>query len=107
MAASYPFFIERCLVQINTYNVPVSNLPDEFIDFRILQLTDLHHGTLVSKQFIERVINKSNSIHKDLIVCTGDYISKGANALKNIETVWPLVGPLFLSDLIVRPRLQY
>ena len=40
--ATYPFLVERCLVQTNFYRIPVSNLPHSFSGFRIVQLTDLH-----------------------------------------------------------------
>ena len=47
LTASYPFFIERYLFQVNTYRIPVSNLPSAFNGFTIAQLTDLHYGALM------------------------------------------------------------
>ncbi len=94
LVASYPFFIERYLVQINEYNIPVNNLPNEFIDFKIVQLTDLHYGRLMPKIFIEQIINKANSLEGDSIVCTGDYVLNKDNASDHIETVWSLLNRL-------------
>lgn len=88
LLASYPVFIERSLVQINNYRIPVPFLPKAFNGFRIVHLSDLHMGFLVSESFIERVIKKSNSMEPDLIVCTGDYVH-ARNSTKEIDTVWP------------------
>jgi len=60
--ASYPVFIERNLVQINNYRIPVPSLPKAFSGFRVVHLTDLHFGFLVSESFIEGVIKKANSL---------------------------------------------
>lgn len=94
LAASYPFFIERYLLQINIYNILVQNLPDKFIDFKIVQLTDLHYGKLMPKVFIEQIIDKANSLEGDLIVCTGDYVLSGKNVSRQIETVWSSLNKL-------------
>lgn len=94
LAASYPFFIERYLLQINTYNIPVPNLPEEFINFKMVQLADLHYGNLMPKIFIERIINKANSLEGDAIVCTGDYVLNRNYAPRDIETVWSLLKRL-------------
>ena len=45
--ASYPVLIERNLVQINNYRIPVPGLPKAFNGVRIVHLTDLHFGFLV------------------------------------------------------------
>ena len=94
LAASYPFFIERYLLQINTYNIPVPNLPEEFINFKMVHLTDLHYGRLMPKKFIEQIINKANSLEGDSIVCTGDYVLKRNDGSHDVETVWSLLERL-------------
>ncbi len=91
--ASYPVFIERNLVQINNYRIPVPELPKAFNGIRIVHLTDLHFGFLVSESFIEGVINKANSLKPDIIVCTGDYVH-ARNSTKEIDTVWPILSRL-------------
>jgi predicted MPP superfamily phosphohydrolase len=53
LLASYPVMIERYLVQINHYRIPVPRLPKAFDNLRVVHLTDLHLGFLVSKAFIE------------------------------------------------------
>ncbi len=94
LVASYPFFIERYLLQVNTYNIPVRNLPEEFDNFKIVQLTDLHYGKLMPEFFIERIIDKANSLGGDSIVCTGDYILNSDYGSQSIKTVWSMIKRL-------------
>jgi len=73
--------------EVNTYRIPVPNLPPNFNGFTIVQLTDLHHGFGIPISVIDRVIHQVNLIEKDAIVCTGDYIH-GGDTLSAIDTVW-------------------
>ncbi len=91
LMAGYPFFIERYLVQVNLYDVPVPRLPASFDGFRIVHLTDLHHGFLVPERYIGGVIDRANRIHRDLTVCTGDYVQEG---LSQMDRVFPQLGRL-------------
>ena len=90
LIASYPFCIERYIFQVNSYIIPVPNLPSEFNGFSIVQITDLHYGSLMPISVIEFIINKVNSLPKDMIVCTGDYIHE-RNSNNQIDTVWPIL----------------
>lgn len=93
LIASYPLVFERYLIRENHYKIVLKDLPREFTGFRILQLTDLHYGFLAPRILMEYVINRSNSIEKDVIVCTGDYVHK-KRSTKEIDTVWPLLKKL-------------
>jgi uncharacterized protein len=93
LLASYPAFIERYLILINHYRIPVPNLPRAFSGFRLVHLTDLHYGFLVSRAFLRSVVDRANRINRDLVVCTGDYAHKRA-ATTQVDTVWPLLANL-------------
>ena len=93
LIASYPFLIERNLILVNHYHIPVSNLPISFQDFTIVHLTDLHYGFLVPESVIQWVVNKANTLQKDIIVCTGDYVHEN-NSTQQIDQVWPILSQL-------------
>ena len=93
LIASYPFLIERNLILVNHYKIQVSNLPISFQDFTIVHLTDLHYGLLVPEAVIKWVVNKANTLQKDVIVCTGDYVHEN-NATGQIDQVWPILSQL-------------
>lgn len=90
---AYPLLIEHYLVQTNSYRIPVPNLPRSFSGFRIVQLTDLHYGSLVQTQWIYYITEVTNNLKGDVIVCTGDYV-QGTSGAKEIDTVWRLLSTL-------------
>jgi len=93
LAASYPFFIERNIVLVNKYRIYLERLPAVFDGFTIVHLTDLHYGPLVSYRLVKKVLGRANSIPRDVIVCTGDYVHE-RDAAKQIDKVWPLLSNL-------------
>ena len=93
LAGSYPVLIERNIVQVNRYRIPVADLPPSFHGFTIAQLTDLHLGFLVSDSFVEGIVERTNGLRTDIIVCTGDYVH-ARNTIEEIDRVWPILGKL-------------
>ena len=93
LVTGYPVLVERYLVGINSYRIPVPHLPPAFAGLRIVQLTDLHYGLLVPLALIEDVVERANAAAPDLIVCTGDYVHARETA-EEIDAVWPLLGRL-------------
>ena len=90
---AYAGLVEHRVVRTNHYRIPVPNLPESFVGLRIVHLTDLHYGCLVSRNFIKRVVRQANEIGGELIVCTGDYV-RGHNTTEELDTVWPLLSEL-------------
>ena len=88
LLSTYPFFIERYLFQVNTYEIPIPRLPVAFEGFTIVQLTDIHYGFLMPMAAVRHVIKTANALHKDMLVCTGDYIHE-RNRTVQIDAVWP------------------
>ena len=93
LAGCYPVFIERNLVQINRYTIPVANLPRAFHGFTLAHLTDIHLGFLVSENFVEGIVEKTNKLKTDAIVCTGDFVHN-RNTTEEIDKVWPILSKL-------------
>jgi len=97
LIGSYPVFIERTIVHVNNYRIPVRKLPPAFHGFRIAQLTDLHLGFLVSEAFVEGIVHRTNALRTDVIVCTGDYVHR-RNTIEEIDRVWPILSRLAAKD---------
>jgi len=93
LLGSYPVFIERNIVRVNRYKIPIPDLPPAFHGFTLAHLTDLHLGFLVSKSFVEDIVHKTNRLRTDLIVCTGDYVH-ARNSVREIDIVWPVLSKL-------------
>ncbi len=93
LVSSYPVFIERYVILTNTYRLPVPNLPRAFSGLRIVHLTDLHYGFLMPRTLIQQVVERTNRIARDLVVCTGDYVHERSST-RQIDTVWPVLAQL-------------
>lgn len=52
--------------------IPIVNLPDNFENFRIVQITDLHIGPTIKGDYVRRVVELSNQLSPNLIALTGD-----------------------------------
>jgi predicted MPP superfamily phosphohydrolase len=89
----YGIWIERYLVRFPRYKIPVPNLPPAFHGFTIVHISDVHYGPLVPYWFLKRLFAKVNALDKDLIVCTGDYVS-GKNVPERVDTAWSLLRAL-------------
>lgn len=53
-------------------DVPIDHLPADLEGFRIVQLSDLHVGPTLKRDFVERVVTTANGLQPDLIALTGD-----------------------------------
>jgi predicted MPP superfamily phosphohydrolase len=88
-AACYPVFIERQMILKTRYQIHIPNLPRAFKGFRIVHLTDLHHGFLVPLSVVDDVVRRVNRIPRDVVVCTGDYVHE-KNGTGEIDRVYPV-----------------
>ncbi len=68
-------------------DIVIENLPDEFEEFKILQITDLHEREFGKHQ--EKLLDAINSVDYDVIVFTGDLLT-GLES-KNYESFYTLL----------------
>ena len=64
------------MLTIEHERIRLSRLPQAFDGFRIVQLSDVHHGPFSDCEQIERAVDTANRLKPDIIALTGDYISK-------------------------------
>ncbi|PKO12095.1 MAG: phosphohydrolase [Chloroflexi bacterium HGW-Chloroflexi-10] len=93
LLVSYPFMVERYLIQLNHYRVYLKNLPAGFQGFRIAHLTDIHYGSLTPLWLVEHVVAMANRQAANIIVCTGDYVHE-RDSIQQIDEVWPVLSKL-------------
>lgn len=55
-------------------DVTIPNLPTALNGFTIAQITDLHVGPTIKKDFVKRIVTATNALNADVIVLTGDLI---------------------------------
>lgn len=76
-------YIEKVDIKLNNLKKP----------YTIAQLSDVHIGGLIDKEFISNIVKKVNSLNVDLIVITGDlidtnidYVKEAINELENLRS---------------------
>ena len=69
---AYGIFEARRKPGVVNITVPIRTLPAEFEGFRIVQITDIHAGLTVKRDWIETIVKEVQNLKPDLIAFTGD-----------------------------------
>ncbi|MGA8938379.1 MAG: metallophosphoesterase [Acidobacteriaceae bacterium] len=80
--ATYSGTHARHEFEITHRTLPIRDLPDGFLNFRIVQMSDLHLEEYTEPSFLERMVSEVNALHPDLVLITGDFVSRGPLSLK-------------------------
>ncbi|MFZ2187962.1 MAG: metallophosphoesterase [Candidatus Moraniibacteriota bacterium] len=59
-------------LRIKTITVTIPNLPADWQEKKVVQLSDIHLGITYHQNFLNQIITKTNSVEPDLVVITGD-----------------------------------
>ena len=75
---------------VEKIDIKIENLEEQY---SIVQLSDVHIGGLIDKEFISNIVNKVNHLNADLVVITGDlidtdldYVTDVVDELKNLKS---------------------
>ena len=81
---------EARVIELEKVNIKIKNLKTPY---SIVQLSDIHIGGLIDKEFISSIVKRTNALNPDIVVITGDLVdialpyAKGAlEELKKLET---------------------
>ena len=73
---------------VRRVDVQLDNLHPVFDGFRIVQISDLHIGPILRRNWLQGVVDKVNELKPDLIAITGDLVDGSVESLR--EHVAPL-----------------
>jgi predicted MPP superfamily phosphohydrolase len=73
---------------VRTVPVRLAKLPASKRGFTIVQLTDVHVGPTIGRDFIEALVARVNALSPDLVAITGDLVDG------SVATLGPLLEPL-------------
>ena len=62
--------------------IPIQDLPDNFIGYKIVQISDLHVGPSIRKGYVERVRDIANKLNPDMVALTGDLLDGHPETIK-------------------------
>ena len=75
-------------VTVKRVQVPIGRLAKNAAGLRIVQLSDVHVGPTIGKEFLEAVVARVNALEPDVIAITGDLVDGSVADLR--ELVAPL-----------------
>lgn len=70
-------------VALKNVRVSLRKLPKELSGMRIVQLTDVHIGPMIGREWFEGIVARVNALKPDLIVITGDLVDGSVAALRD------------------------
>ena len=70
--------IARHLIDKVDTTIRITNLPSAFHGFRIVQISDIHLDEFTEPFFLEHVVNRINALQPDLVLVTGDFVTRGS-----------------------------
>ncbi len=79
----YGFFQARSIPDIKNIPVYLPRLPESLEGFRIVQITDVHAGPTLKRNFVEGIVNQISLLNPDAIVLTGDLVDGKVEYLRH------------------------
>lgn len=67
----------RQRVEVSRVEVPIADLPGEFVGLTIAQLSDIHHGPYTDLNYINKCVEIVNGLQPDVVALTGDFTFGG------------------------------
>jgi hypothetical protein len=74
--------------QVRRVRVPLAKLPAGASGYSIVQITDVHVGPTIGREFVEAIVQQANALAPDLVVITGDLVDG------SVQQLGSLVEPL-------------
>jgi uncharacterized protein len=76
VASIYAHKIEPLWFEVNRMDLELPKLDPAFNGYRIVQISDLHAGDGIDRSQLEKVVEAVNAEQPDLVVITGDHITR-------------------------------
>ncbi len=76
-------------------DIPFKNLHKDLQGLTIAQITDIHVGPTIKRDYVERIVALVQKLSADMIVLTGDLVDGSVNRLKDdVQPLFELSAPL-------------
>ena len=76
---------------VNDERIWLDALPSAFHGLRVVQISDIHHGLFLPKEWLSEAVRQANRLNADIIALTGDFVTYSR---RNIEPAAELLGRL-------------
>lgn len=76
---------------VNQERIWLDTLPAAFGGLRVVQISDIHHGLFLPKQWLADAVQQANRLNPDVIALTGDFVTYSR---RNINPAAEILGRL-------------
>jgi uncharacterized protein len=76
LAVYYVYDLEPSWIEVRSISLSLPHLAPEFSSYRIVQLSDIHADQRMTAQRIQNLVDRVNQMHPDLVVLTGDFVTR-------------------------------
>jgi len=95
LGAMYGFAAERLNYQVRRVEIPLPNLPSALDGMKIVQISDIHLSSYMSRTQVRRAVDMANDLGADLAVVTGDLITGSGDSIADcVDEIRRLHAPL-------------
>jgi uncharacterized protein len=95
LGVMYGYAAERLRYQVCRVEIPLTNLPAELDGMEIVQISDIHLSSYMTRESVRRAVDMANDVGADLAVVTGDLITGVHDSVAEcVEEVRHLHAPL-------------
>jgi len=78
----------RRTARVVEVRIPLANLPPVFHNFSIVQISDIHVGPTIKRDYLDAIVQRVNELDADMVAITGDLVDG------RVETLGPQIAPL-------------
>jgi len=71
----------RRIAQVRHVDVPIATLPAALQGFTIVQITDVHVGPTIGRDYVEAIVASVNGLDADVVAITGDLVDGSVRQL--------------------------
>ena len=105
--------LESRWIKITHVTIESPDIPTSFNGRRIVFVSDIHHGSSLSRERVKKLVQLINELHPDIIILGGDYISFEEKYIKplfeelrNLKCKYGVYGVLGNHDFYVNGSLS-
>ncbi len=77
----FGFYRARGDAEVVEVDIPIEDLPAALEGIRIVQISDIHVGPTIKRDFVERIVRKISELNPDIIALTGDLVDGSVSHL--------------------------
>jgi predicted MPP superfamily phosphohydrolase len=104
--------LETRWIKISNITIESPDVPISFNGIKIVFVSDIHHGSALSRERVKSLVQRINNLHPDIIILGGDYISIKEKYIKpvfeelrNLKSKYGIYGVMGNHDYFVNGDL--